>query len=106
MHYSVPYQYIKQKVQVKCTANTVESYQGDIRIASHHRLWGRKGQYSTIESHMPPDHQEYLTWDEKRFLAWAKTNRTGNTRGHPRHPGCLQDQAASLQILYGHFETR
>ncbi len=73
MHYSVPYQYIKQKVQVKCTANTVEVYQGDIRIASHLRLWGRKGQYSTVETHMPPNHQEFLIWDEKRFLEWAKT---------------------------------
>ncbi len=73
MHYSVPYQYIKQKVQVKCTAHTIEIYQGDTRIASHLRLLGRKGQYSTVEAHMPPDHQEYLAWDDKRFLAWAKT---------------------------------
>lgn len=73
MHYSVPYQYIKQKVQVKCTANTVEVYQDHIRIASHLRLYGRKGQYSTVKAHMPPEHQAYLEWDDKRFLAWARS---------------------------------
>lgn len=28
------------------------------RTASHFRLKGRKGQYSTVTSHMPKDHQE------------------------------------------------
>lgn len=68
MHYSVPYQYIKQKVQVKCTANTVEIYHGDIRIASHLRLWGRKGQYSTIESHI----NRY--WKIRRCKRWLSQN--------------------------------
>ena len=36
------------------------------------RLYGRKGQYSTITEHMPKDHQEYLEWNGERFRKWAE----------------------------------
>ena len=42
------------------------------RIASHLRLQGRPNQYSTVEEHMPPDHQAYLQWNGERFLRWAE----------------------------------
>lgn len=54
------YEYIKQKVDVRLTRCTVEVFFGGTRIASHPRLLGRPNQYSTNESHMPPEHQEYL----------------------------------------------
>ena len=41
------------------------------RIASHRRLYGRKGQYSTITEHMPEEHQQYLEWNGDRFRRWA-----------------------------------
>ena len=41
------------------------------RICSHPRLYGRNNQYSTIEAHMPPDHQKYVTWNGDRFKNWA-----------------------------------
>lgn len=72
MHYSVPYEYIKQKVLIKVTSHVIEIYSGHLRIATHKRLTGRKGQYSTTPAHMPLEHQDYLAWDEKRFLAWAQ----------------------------------
>lgn len=71
MHYSVPCEYIKQKVQVKYTGTTVEIFSKDLRLATHRRLYGPKGQYSTVLAHMPPEHQAYLEWDDKRFLSWA-----------------------------------
>ena len=43
------------------------------RIASHKRLYGRPGQYSTVLEHMPPDHQKYLEWNGDRFRKWAET---------------------------------
>jgi transposase len=73
MHYSVPYEYIKHKVDVRITKNTIEIFFQQRRIASHPRLKGRVGQYSTTELHMPEDHQKYLTWNKERFLSWAKT---------------------------------
>ncbi len=76
MHYSVPYEHIKQKVDVRVTDKTIEIFYSHNRIASHHRLYGRPGQYSTIIEHMPPDHQKYLEWNGSRFREWAK--RIGN----------------------------
>ncbi len=42
------------------------------RTASHRRLYGRKGQYSTVTEHMPKDHQHYLEWNGDRFRRWAE----------------------------------
>ncbi len=71
MYYSVPYQYIKDKVDVRMTDSTVEIFYNHDRIASHRRLTGRKGQYSTVTEHMPADHQKYLEWNGDRFRRWA-----------------------------------
>jgi len=71
MLYSVPFEYIKRKVDVRVTDKTIEIFYNHIRIASHRRLYGRKGQYSTIVEHMPEDHQKYLEWNGDRFRKWA-----------------------------------
>lgn len=72
MHYSVPYEYIKHKVDVRITRNIVEVFFNNHRICSHPRLYGRLGQYSTTEIHMPEDHQNYIQWSSDRFISWAK----------------------------------
>ena len=41
------------------------------RVCSHKRLYGRRGQYSTLPEHMPANHQLYSEWDKARFLKWA-----------------------------------
>ena len=45
MNYSVPFEYIKQKVDVRLTRATVEVFYGGNRICSHPRLYGRFNQY-------------------------------------------------------------
>lgn len=72
MFYSVPFQYISQKLNVKSTSSLIEIFKADTRITSHQRLQGRKGQYQTERDHMPKKHQKYLEWDEDRFLSWAE----------------------------------
>lgn len=72
MHYSVPYEYIKHKVDVRTTRNVIEVYYNNHRICSHRRLYGRPGQYSTNEAHMPDSHQQYLQWNADRFIRWAE----------------------------------
>jgi len=72
-YYSAPYEYIKQEVQVRLTNSVVEVFAGGTRICSHIRLYGRRGQYSTQEAHMPPKHQQYLQWNGERFRKWAAT---------------------------------
>ena len=71
MNYSVPFEYIKQKVDVRLTRATVEVFYGGNRICSHPRLYGRFNQYSAIQEHMPPDHQKYVQWNGERFIRWA-----------------------------------
>lgn len=72
MLYSVPYEFIKRKVDVRITETVVEIFYNHNRIASHRRLYGRKGQYSTVTEHMPQDHQKYLEWNGDRFRKWAE----------------------------------
>lgn len=70
-NYSVPYEYIKQKVDVRITKSTIEIFYGGNRICSHPRLYGRTNQYSTVEAHMPANHQKYIQWNGERFIRWA-----------------------------------
>jgi hypothetical protein len=71
MNYSVPYEYIKHKVDVRLTQNMVEIFYKGKRIASHKRLYGHPGQYSTTVEHMPEKHREYTQWNAQRFIQWA-----------------------------------
>jgi len=71
-NYSVPYEYIRQKVNVRLTKRLVEVFFSENRIASHQRLYGRPGQYSTYEEHMPKEHREYVAWNGERFINWAE----------------------------------
>lgn len=72
MLYSIPFEYIGRKVDVRITDKTIEVFYNHNRIASHCRLYGRPGQYSTIVEHMPEDHQQYLEWNGDRFRKWAE----------------------------------
>jgi len=72
MHYSVPYEYIKHKVDVRITKNVIEVFYNSTRVASHRRLRGLINQYSTIDDHMPENHKSYGAWNGHRFIAWAK----------------------------------
>ena len=71
MNYSVPYEYIKKKVDVRLTRITVEVFYDGNRICSHRRLYGRANQYNTNEEHMPDAHQKYIQWNGERFIKWA-----------------------------------
>jgi hypothetical protein len=72
MLYSVPFEYIKRKMDIRITERIIEIFYNHNRVASHKRLYGRKGQYSTVVEHMPPDHQKYLEWNGDRFRKWAE----------------------------------
>lgn len=70
-NYSTPYEYVKKVVDVRYTRSMIEIYYKGSRICSHKRLYGRRGQYSTVIDHMPANHQLYSEWDSARFLKWA-----------------------------------
>ena len=71
-YYSVPYQLVRQPVEVRATATTVEVLKGGKRVASHAREHGRR-RYVTIPEHMPASHRAHLEWTPSRLISWAAT---------------------------------
>jgi hypothetical protein len=66
-YYSVPFEYIKRKVDIRLTRNTIEIFYENIRIASHIRINGKRGDYNTLNEHMPPSHQDYIQWNSQKI---------------------------------------
>ena len=46
-YYSVPYAYVRKKVDIRSAKSLVEVFYQNTRVYSHRRLYGRKGQYDT-----------------------------------------------------------
>jgi len=69
--YSVPYQYTRQKVEVKITEHMVSVYHNNNCIASHPKSSVKFGQ--TINSlHMPENHKVIKQWSPERLLQVAE----------------------------------
>ncbi len=73
MNYSVPYGLAGETCDVRLTDSRVTVMHDGQVVAEHDRLRGRKGQYSTIEEHMPESHRDAQSpWSEDRFVSWAE----------------------------------
>jgi len=72
-YYSVPFEYIHHKVDIRISTRMIEIFYRANRIAFHRRLDNSAGRYQTNLEHMPKDHQEYYRWDATRFMEWAKS---------------------------------
>lgn len=73
MYYSVPYDYVRESVDVRLTTDLIEVYFKEARIASHKRLNGEIGQYSTNTDHMPDNHRLYLDHNPENNQIWAES---------------------------------
>jgi transposase len=72
MRYSVPYRLIKETLDARVGDTRIEIYKSAELVASHTRLRGRKGQFSTSPEHMPPTHKHFdSSWSPDRFVKWA-----------------------------------
>ena len=91
-YYSVPYQIIKEPVDVRITTFIIEVLFKNKRVACHVRS-SKAGGFTTLPEHMPKSHQKYLEWTPSRIIRWAE--KTGpntqqmvtqimNTRSHPQ----------------------
>jgi len=78
-YYSVPYQLVKEQVDVRLTSTTVEVLFKNRRVASHKRNY-RQGGFSTLREHMPKSHQKYLDWTPSRIINWAGKNGPNTKR--------------------------
>ncbi len=74
-YYSVPYQLVGVRVDVRVTATCVEVFHASRRVASHLRD-DTPGRHTTDPAHMPVAHRRHAEWSPSRILAWA--NRTGS----------------------------
>jgi transposase len=70
--YSVPYQLLGEKLELRATETTIEIFRRGSRITSHERSYG-KGKYVTKNEHMPRGHRDYAEWTPQRIIAWAKS---------------------------------
>lgn len=68
--YSVPFNLVKRKVELRVTERTIEIFDQGKRVASHVRSFVR-GKPSTLPDHMPRAHREYLEWTPTRIISWA-----------------------------------
>jgi transposase len=70
-YYSVPYQLVKQQLEVRITGNMVEFLHHNKRVASHRRS-ALKGRHTTLPEHMPKAHRQYAQWTPQRLVRWAE----------------------------------
>lgn len=91
--YSVPYRYVRQRVEVRVSAKTVEVFKGTLRIASHAREYTRR-RYVTDPAHMPASHRAHAEWTPERLISWAGNisastaslvEKVLESRPHPEH---------------------
>ncbi len=69
-YYSVPYQLLHERLDIRLTASVVEAFHKGERVAAHVRSHVAGG-YTTLAEHMPPSHRYYAEWNPVRFIQWA-----------------------------------
>jgi len=69
-YYSVPFRLLREKLDVRLTAATLEALHKGERVAAHARSSVR-GAHTTLREHMPPEHRFYAEWSPSRFIQWA-----------------------------------
>jgi transposase len=69
--YSVPYTLVGEYVFVRTTADTIEIFHDNNRVASH-RLDLRKREKTTVTAHMSPAHKAHASWTPERVTRWSE----------------------------------
>lgn len=68
--YSLPHSLIRQQVDLRATARTIEIFHRGKRVAVHQRRYGGP-RHGTDPDHMPSSHRRYAEWTPERFRRWA-----------------------------------
>jgi len=69
-YYSVPFQLVQQRIEVRLTVRTVEMFFKSRRVAVHRRSSERGGS-TTLDEHRPKAHRRHLQWTPGRIIRWA-----------------------------------
>lgn len=78
-YYSVPFQLLRERLDVRLTVTTIEAFRKGERVVAHARSYV-KGSYTTLKEHMPPNHRAYAEWSPDRFIQWA--GKIGESTAH------------------------
>ena len=70
--YSVPYTLVREEVDVRLAARTVEILHRGKRVAAHVRSY-TKGGFTTEPGHRPKSHQRHLEWKPSRMINWGRS---------------------------------
>lgn len=70
-YYSVPYALVREAVEIRATALSVEVFHRGQRVASHVRR--SEPGFSTEPAHMPKSHRKHLEWTPSRLIHWGST---------------------------------
>ena len=71
-YYSVPHPLVRERVEIRSTATSVEVFLRGQRVAAHRRS-DRAGSFSTVPEHMPKAHRAHLEWSPTRLVHWAES---------------------------------
>ena len=71
-YYSVPFQYIGEKVTLKIYSTSVKIYHNQQFLYEHTTVGTRPGAYSTNEAHLPEESKDFGKWNSTRYLKWAR----------------------------------
>lgn len=69
--YSVPFDLIGEKVDIKLTKQFVEVFFNGSRVALHKRSDIQLRDPVILPAHMPEEHKKYLSYNADEFTAWA-----------------------------------
>lgn len=94
--YSVPFELVREQVDVRLTANCVEVLHRGRRVALHARS-RLAGRFTTRPEHRPRTHREHGKWPPERMKEWAA--QVGPSTG--RLVSALLDKSRFPQERYG-----
>jgi transposase len=69
--YSVPYQLVGERCDIRVTAAIIEVLHHGRRVASHRRS-GEQRHFTTDAAHMPEAHRRHAEWSPGRIVRWAE----------------------------------
>lgn len=93
--YSVPYQYRRERVDLRFTSTMLEIIYRNRRIAIHPLL--AEGEVSTVPEHQPIAHVRVLEGEPKALLSWAHSVGPGTEKMISHHLESREDFANGLR---------
>ena len=96
--YSVPYQLLREHVEVRYTTNTVEIFHRDKRMASHRRRFDR--QPSTVPGHMPSAHRAHAEWSPSRLIGSRRLDRRPGSSS-PKSCRAARTPSRAIALAWG-----